>query len=89
MAKADFTFGCRILTPDSSWIEYIQYDPKNFVLEMKTKKGDRYRYYDLKHKEWAFLSCSDSVGKYFNEHVKTKYRRRKVKPEAPALQAVA
>lgn len=76
MARANFHFGSKIVTPDSTWIRHVQYDPDRSVLEVQTLTGARYRYYDLSTHAFAHFVCSKSMGAHFNAQIKGKYRRR-------------
>ena len=62
----------------SSWVETASYDPDNKVLELTTV-ANRYRYYDVPKSIWVKLSTTDSIGTLFNNKIKGKFRKRKLK----------
>jgi hypothetical protein len=58
----------------SSVILAVGYDAKRKVLEVEFHSGRIYHYLDVSRRDYDALRASDSVGKYFNHVIKTKYR---------------
>ena len=44
------------------------------ILEVHFHNGKVYRYLDVPPEEYDALTHSDSVGKYFNQEIRTRYR---------------
>jgi hypothetical protein len=59
---------------DSSVIALVAYDETNEVLEVRFRNGRTYRYFQVPPAEHAALLDADSIGRYFNEVIKPKYR---------------
>ena len=62
----------------SSVILAAGYDPRSRVLEVEFHSGRIYQYFDVPRRVYETLLASDSVGKYFNEVVKTNHRGARV-----------
>jgi KTSC domain len=58
----------------SSVILAMGYDAKSRVLEVEFHSGRIYHYLDVSRRDYDAMRGSDSVGKYFNQVIKTKYR---------------
>lgn len=58
----------------SSVIREVGYDAKQRVLEVEFHSGRIYHYLDVTRRDYDAMRSSDSVGKYFNQVIKTKYR---------------
>jgi hypothetical protein len=71
-------FQAIIHTPDSTWVDHIQYDPDKAILEAQTTKGARYRYRNVPALVFAKVVTSTSPGKAFNTLVKGTYRSTKL-----------
>lgn len=57
----------------SSMISAIGYDPDSETLAVKfVATGDTYHYSHVSEDDYAALCSADSVGKYFNAHIKGK-----------------
>ena len=63
---------------ESSNLRSIGYDEFLFVLEIEFKSGAVYRYYGVPSEVHDELINAESVGKYFNANVKSKYNFLKV-----------
>jgi hypothetical protein len=59
---------------DSSVIALIAYDEDNAILEVRFRNGRTYRYFRVPPEEHEALLAAESVGRYFNEVIKPKYR---------------
>lgn len=58
----------------SSVIREVGYDAKNRVLEVEFHSGRIYHYLDVTRRDYDAMLSADSVGKYFNQVIKTRYR---------------
>lgn len=63
---------------ESSNLKSVGYDEFLLVLEIEFKSGAVYRYYGVPSEVHDELINSESVGKYFNANVKSKYNFLKV-----------
>jgi hypothetical protein len=59
---------------DSSVIALIAYDEDNEILEVRFRNGRTYRYFRVPPDEHEALLAAESVGRYFNEVIKPRYR---------------
>ena len=58
----------------STVIAEVRYLDENETLEVLFHNGRVYRYLDVPPEEYDALIHSDSVGKYFNQEIRTRYR---------------
>jgi hypothetical protein len=66
----------------SSMIDTVQYDQDTKVLEVtfnQSSQRQRYRYYDVPVKRFVEVLTAKSQGRAFNNLIKGKYARRKLK----------
>lgn len=63
---------------ESSNLRSVGYDEFLLVLETEFKNGSVYRYYGVQPGVYDELINAESVGKYFNANVKSKYNFLKV-----------
>lgn len=63
---------------ESSNLRSVGYDEFLLVLEVEFKNGAVYRYYGVPAEVHDELINAESVGKYFNANVKSKYNFLKV-----------
>ena len=63
---------------ESSNLRSVGYDEFLLVLEIEFKSGAVYRYYGVPSEVHDELINAESVGKYFNANVKSKYNFLKV-----------
>ena len=63
---------------ESSNLKSVGYDEFLLVLEIEFKSGAVYRYYGVPSEVHDELINAESVGKYFNANVKSKYSFLKV-----------
>ena len=63
---------------ESSNLRSVGYDEFLLVLEIEFKSGAVYRYYGVPAEVHDELINAESVGKYFNANVKSKYNFLKV-----------
>lgn len=59
---------------DSSRIRSVGFDDPTRTLTIEFKDGKIFEYYDVDRAVYLGLTVAESVGRYFNEHVKGKYR---------------
>jgi hypothetical protein len=57
----------------SSTITSVGYDAGSRTLEVEFTSGAVYRYRDVPERVHAELLGSDSLGRYFNEHIRDRY----------------
>ena len=62
---------------DSSMAKSVGYDPLTNTLELEFKTGEIWQYYELP-KNVYYEMISGSIGKYFQAHIKGRYRERRV-----------
>ncbi len=62
----------------SSAVVSVGYDKKRRVLEVEVEGGAVYQYLDVPAREYFALISADSVGRYYNQEIKTGYEFRKV-----------
>lgn len=65
-------------TVESSNLRSVEYDEFLLVLEIEFKSGAVYRYYGVPSEVHDEIINAESVGKYFNANVKSKYNFLKV-----------
>lgn len=58
----------------STTIASVGYDPDSLILEIKFTTGKLYQYFDVPPAIHSGLMNSDSKGKFFNAHIRTKFR---------------
>jgi len=63
---------------DSEAMTDIEYDAATQVLRIRFHDGDWYGYSDVPAEIHAALLSADSHGRYFQEHVRDRYRFRKL-----------
>jgi hypothetical protein len=63
---------------DSSTIAAVGYDRATAVLEVEFTSGDVYEYFLVPHSLYDGLLKAASVGRYFGDHLRDRYRFRKV-----------
>jgi hypothetical protein len=66
-------------TVQSSVIRSVGYIPGNTVLEIEFQSGLVYRYHQVPEKIYQRLMRSDSLGKYFNFHIRDVYEAEQVR----------
>jgi hypothetical protein len=64
---------------NSSGITSVAYDEMDCVLEVVFCKGGIYEYNQVSQKEFNNLRNSDSVGEFFNKHIRKTHKHRKVR----------
>lgn len=64
----------------STVIAEVRYDDESGTLEVLFHNGRVYRYLKVPPEEYDALIGADSVGKYFNQEIRTRYKvlRKKV-----------
>lgn len=58
----------------SSLLLSIGYDAERMTLEVEFAQGRVYQYYDVPEHVYAALLAAESQGKFFNEHIRSRYR---------------
>ena len=58
----------------SSVIAEVRYDDERNLLEVHFHNGRVYRYLDVPPDEHEALIHADSVGRYFNQEIRTRYK---------------
>lgn len=58
----------------SSVIAEVRYDEERELLEVHFHNGRVYRYLDVPPEELEALTTADSVGRYFNQEIRTRYK---------------
>lgn len=67
-------FGRFILVPDSKMVEKVFYDPATKVMDAVFRRsGSRYRYFRVHPKTFAEFVVADSMGKYFNQNIRSNH----------------
>lgn len=64
---------------ESSVIASVAHDPQANVLEVEFRNGRLYEYFGVPHGEYEALLSAESVGKYFNEEIRPRYRSARVR----------
>ena len=62
----------------SSSIKSVGYCIEDEILEIEFTRGAIYKYYKVLPKIFCELMFSESVGKYFDQHIKKKYNYEKI-----------
>lgn len=66
-------------TPQSSCFSYVGYDGEKEILHAVFRtSGIEYIYYDFTQDDWDDFINADSLGTYFNKHIKGYYDYKKV-----------
>lgn len=79
-AKKRVNFGKRhISVTDSTLVERVYYDPETSTLDAVFHSGARYRYVGVTSKIFAKFVLAESMGKYYNRHIKAAYNSEKVR----------
>lgn len=63
---------------ESSNVASVGYDQLDGILEIEFNSGAIYQYENVPVRVYEVMMKADSVGKYFNAHIKSKYNYRKV-----------
>ena len=64
---------------NSSVIAFVAHEERSNTLEVEFRNGRHYEYFGVPRKVFDELLASDSVGKYFNEEIKPRYRSAAVR----------
>ena len=67
---------------DSTWIQFVKFDPTTLKMDVTTRTGAVYRYQGIGTDEFARLICAESSGSYFNDRIKGQYRSKKLRKGA-------
>jgi hypothetical protein len=60
----------------SSLLSSVGYDPADQLLEVELQDGKIYQYTDVSAETYQGLMAADSLGRYFNHHVRGHNYRR-------------
>ena len=63
---------------ESSNIASVGYDQLDGIMEIEFNSGAIYQYENVPIRVYDVMMKADSVGKYFNAHIKSKYSYRRV-----------
>jgi hypothetical protein len=63
---------------ESSNLKSVGFDEKARVLEIEFHHGGLYRYHDVPQETHAALMKAESKGKYFQAHIRNKFRFEKI-----------
>lgn len=67
------------ISPDSSWIENVSYDPTKEEFTLITQEGSAYVYKNVPEELWDDLldeyNSGQSIGDFYNEYIKGQYDR--------------
>jgi KTSC domain len=64
---------------DSSELRSVGYKMESAVLEAGFRSGEVYDYFDVPAQVVVELLEAESIGRYFNAHVRSQYRFKKVR----------
>jgi hypothetical protein len=64
---------------DSSVIAAVGYDRATEVLEVEFHSGKVYIYLDVPPEEHRALLAADSIGRYFNQEIRTSYSTARIR----------
>lgn len=67
-----------LVTSDSTMIERITWDHDSRAMEVTFRTRKTYRYERVFPSDFAALACAHSVGKCFNERIRTRYVGREL-----------
>jgi len=59
----------RFKNVNSSMLRRVRYDPKNKLLDVVFRTGEKYRYKDVPPDEYNGLMTAESHGKYMQRHI--------------------
>lgn len=62
-------------TPDSTNIARLIYNDETGVLDVEFRSGKTYRYHDVDYDTWNGLIEADSVGRYFNQNIRDRFKQ--------------
>jgi hypothetical protein len=60
----------------SSLLSSVGYNPDNQLLEVELQDGKIYQYTDVPAETYQGLMAADSLGRYFNHHIRGRNYRR-------------
>lgn len=63
---------------ESAAVVSVGYDKTQRILEVEVDGGTVYQYLEVPAREFFALLAADSVGRYYNQQIKTTYEFRKV-----------
>jgi hypothetical protein len=64
---------------DSSELRSVGYKMESAVLEAEFRSGEVYDYFDVPAQVVVELLGAESIGRYFNAHIRSQYRFKKVR----------
>jgi hypothetical protein len=64
---------------DSAELRAVGYKVEAAVLEAEFHSGEVYHYFDVPARLVVELLEADSIGRYFNAHIRSKFRFKKVR----------
>ncbi len=63
---------------DSSNLDSVGYDSDNDILEIQFKSSGIYHFFGVPFQRYQELMSASSHGRYFNQHIKNKYRYKRL-----------
>jgi len=77
--REPFGLNVRCETPESTAFSLVGYNKYDNILSVTFRDSNAtYQYKDFPYKEWIDFCNADSLGSYFNEHIKNNYEYEKV-----------
>jgi hypothetical protein len=68
------------LAVDSTTLAWVGYSPNQGVLELGFRTGNAYVYFEVPLQVYQELLRADSKGRYFNLHIRNRFRAQPVHP---------
>lgn len=62
----------------SANLDEVEYNPQDNTLSIKFKNGSTYVYHEAHERDYHNLITADSAGKYFNSHIRDRYKSTKI-----------
>jgi KTSC domain len=62
----------------SSVLASVGYDHDDLILETELTSGAVYDYFEVPESEYVELMAADSLGRYYNERIRNRYRYKRV-----------
>jgi hypothetical protein len=64
---------------NSSELRWVGYDESALLLEVEFNSGEVYRYFKVPAQLVLELLKAESIGRYFNAHIRSKFKFKKVR----------
>jgi hypothetical protein len=69
----------------STSLKAAEYQPRNALLEVEFRTGAVYRYFEVPASIYQELLEAESKGRYFNQHIRNRFRTEKIDPASSRL----